>query len=377
MKRRLIIIGGIAIIVLCLAGIAATMIGLSGFTLPRINQPPWQSGKPFAPVPIDGDPKLISYATAETIRNRMASELDLDGASIRPTYSFDDRARMFESEKPSKSGLIAAVSAYQSGDESAGDQPRTSTRVELYADTATRDIAVRAVIDDSAYPSTTMSEPRIENAGDTAVIIREGACAAGGGRRASIEAIAAVESRTIVRIDLSCTTIEQAQALIESATDHLTSAVTGMIGIEAAPLPTTLFDRAEEVPTISTGRWSDRQVVVDHSLGARGLRAVPVRLRAPGIELYLSGQYEVAGYTDSEAAASVLDRMLAETDPYDREIKERSGTTADRVVCAEGYRPREPSECLSQLGRFIVLSRAEQGKDPAIEDQLELLRGAR
>jgi hypothetical protein len=178
-------------------------------------------------------------------------------------------------------------------------------------------------------------------------------------------------------VTLSCTTADQATALVAPAVERLTTAVGAVEGIEDEPLPPTLFDHVDRVPVISSGSWSDRQVVVDPTIGQRGLRAVPASLRAPGVEAYVEGRDTVVAFRDPASAATLLDRMLAESDQHLPEIVERAGTAADRTVCAEGYRPGESSACLSLVGRFVVAAEADQGKAPKIDEQLKLLREVR
>ena len=193
MKRRLIIGGGIGVIALCLAGIVVVALGLGRWSWPAANPPPWQAGRPFEPVQVDDDPRLVSYATAELIRDRMANGLDLDDASYDSTYSFDDDATLFEREKPVPTGLIAAVSAGQgSFSPTTAETARADLQVRLYADTAARDAALRAVVEDPDHPARTVAEPRLPGASAAQVIQREGACASGRGRSTSIHAVAAL-----------------------------------------------------------------------------------------------------------------------------------------------------------------------------------------
>ncbi|WP_152361594.1 hypothetical protein [Microlunatus speluncae] len=378
MKRRLIIGGGVAVIALCLIGIVAVALDLARWSWPAIHPTPWQSGKPFAPVPVGDDPTLISYATAELIRDRMATTLSVEDASFDSTYSFDDDATLFEQEKPRPPGLIAAVSAYQSEVVLPTDNSiRADSRVALYADTAARDAALRAVAENPEYRSQVVAEPSLAGASAVRVIQREGACSSGRGRSTSLHGVAALGDRSSITISLSCATAEQAAGLIDPAAARLTEAVAGLAGIEDEAIPATLFDRTGEVPVISDGSWSDRQVVVDPTAGPRALAVVPEALRSPGIQVYVEGRDEVAAFRDVAAATALLDRILTEPDRHDRQVVERPGTAADRTVCAEGYRPREPSECFSQVGRFVVSASADQGRSPEIEDQLKLLREAR
>jgi hypothetical protein len=377
MRRRLIIGGGVAVIVLCLVGILVVAVGLARWSWPPAHRPPWTAGKPFTAAPVEDDPELISYATAEAIRGRLATELDLDDASYRLTYSFDEDATLFEQEKPGQPGLIAAASAYQSDPDLPGDSSLSADlRVGLYGDTAARDTALRTIAEDPRYQSRVVAEPQLAGASAVRVIQRDGACSSGRGRSTSIHGIAALGARTSITVSLSCGTAEQAAALIDPAVQRLTEAAAGLAGIEDQALPTTLFDHAAEVPVISSGSWSDRQVVIDPA-DDRGLAAVPESLRAPGIELYVEGRDDVAAFRDPADAAALLDRTLTTPDPHDRKVVERTGTTADRTVCAEGYRPREPSACLSLVGRFVIAARAEQGRDPEIADQVKLLREVR
>lgn len=374
MKRRLIITGGVAVIALCLVGIVAVVLGLARWSWPDRHQPPWQAGRPFAPVPVGDDPKLISYATAELIRARMTTGLDLADASYRVTYSFDDDANWFEPEKPGPPGLIAAASAYQSELDLTDDSISADLRVALYADSEARDTALRTAAEDSEQPSRVVAEPRIDGASGAEVIVREGACSSGRGRTTSAHGYAALGDRTGITVSLSCTTADQADPLVDAAVRRLAEAVAGLAGIENEAVPATLFDRAAEVPVISDGSWADRQVVIDPAAGERGLRAVPETLRAPGIQLYVEGRHKVAAFRDAAAATAVLERMLTTPDRHEREVAQRPETPADRTVCAEGYRPREASQCLSQVGRFVIAGPADQGRPPQIADQVKLLR---
>ncbi len=377
MKRRLIIGGGVTVITLCLIGIVAVILGLGRWSWPAIHQPPWQAGRPFTPVQVGDDPKLISYATAELIRERIAHDLILDDASYRSTFSFDDDATLIEREKPAPPGLIAAVSADQGTFVLPSDNTTSvDLRVGLYADAAARDTALRAIAEDPDHSWQVVAEPHLAGASAVQVIQREGACSSGRGRSTSIHGIAALGDRTSVTISLSCSTADLARALIVPAVDQLTKAVAGLAGIEDQAVPATLFDHADELPVISSGSWSDRQVVLEGT-GESAWGVVPAPLRAPGIELYVEGRDEVAAFRDAATAAALLDRMLAEPDQRDREVVERTGTAADRTVCAEGNHPRESSECYSLVGRFVVVSSAEQGQDPGIDDQLKLLREVR
>jgi hypothetical protein len=377
-RRRLIVAGGITVIALCLIGIVAVVLGLARWSWPAIHQPPWQADKPFSPVQVGDDPELISYATAEMIRNRMETDLALDDASYRTTYSFDEDATLFEQEKPGPPGLIAAVSADQDSDFLPTDDPTsTDLRVGLYADTAARDTALRTIAENPDHSSRAVAEPHLTGASAVRVIQRDGACSSGRGRSVSIHGIAAIGDRTSVTISLSCTTAELAEDLIDPAVRLLTQATAGLVGIEEQAVPTTLFDHVDELPVISSGSWADRQVIVDRPAGDRGLQAVPDSLRAPGIELYVEGRDEVVAFRDDATAAALLDRILAEPDQQGRQVVERTGTTADRTVCAEGNHPRESSECFSRVGRFVVAARADQGQDPEIADQVKLLREVR
>lgn len=377
MKRGLIIAGGVAVIVLCLVGIVAMVLGLARWSWPARHQPPWQAGRPFAPVPVGDDPKLISYATAETIRDRMTTGLDLADASYRVTYSFDDDATWFEAEKPGPPGLIAAVSAYQSELHLTDDSVSADLRVALYADRAARDTALRTAAEDSDHPSRVAAKPRIGGTSGAEVVVREGSCASGRGRTTSVHGSAAAGDRTNITVSLSCTNADQADPLVDAAVRRLTDAVAGLAEIEDEAIPATLFDRAADVPVISDGAWSDRQVAIDAAAGERGLRAVPESLRAPGIELYVEGRHKVAAFRDAGGATAVLERMLATPDRHEREVVERTETPADRTVCTEGYRPREGSQCLSLVGRFVIAGPAGQDRPPEIDDQVKLLREVR
>lgn len=343
MKRRLIITGGVAVIALCLVGIVVVALGLARWSWPPAHRPPWSAGKPFTPVPVGDDPELISYATAEVIRGRLATGLDLDDASYRLTYSFDEDATLFEREKPGPPGLIAAASAYQSDPDLPGDDSISADlRVGLYDDTGARDTALRTIADDPEHQARVVAEPAIAGATAAKVIQRDGACSSGRGRSTSIHGIAALGARTSITVSLSCTTAEQATALVEPAVHRLTEAIAGLAGVEDQALPVTLFDHAAAIPVISSGSWSDRQVVIDQAAGARGLAAVTESLRAPGIEVYVEGRDDVAAFRDPADAAALLDRTLTAPDPHDRKVVERRGTAADRTVCAEGYRPGNP-----------------------------------
>ncbi|GAB3762499.1 hypothetical protein [Microlunatus parietis] len=376
MKRVLIIVGGCVVIAGCLAGILAVTLGLIGWTPPLVNQPPWSAGKPLAPVPVGDDPKLISYATAGLIRDRLATAPSLEDAQFEVNYAFDDDARIFGREgRQPPAGRIAQVSAFQSDAvPGAEDRANVSVAVELFSGTDERDAALLRYGQSTRGSSTVLEEPNVDGAAGAQLIQRVGACSSGRGRNVSIHGLAAVGSRTAVTVSVSCGSPEQAEQYVEPATDTLAEAVGTATGLEDEPIPVTLFDRAAAIPVISSGNWRDRQVVVDSE---ERQRAVPADLRGDGLEVYFDGRYEVAAYRDAEAAAAVLERRLATKGEHRREVREHPGTAADRTVCLEGFRPREKSDCLSRLGRFVVVASADQGKDPEIDDQLDLLRGVR
>lgn len=377
MKRILIIAGSCVVIAGCLAGILAVTLGLIGWSPPLVNPPPWSAGQRLAPVPVGEDPKLFSYATAGMIRDRLATAPSLEDAQFEVDYAFDDQAQLFDRERAQPpAGRIARVSTYRfDAAPSARDRASMSVAVELFTGTDERDAALLTYGRSTRGSSTVIEEPKIGGAAGAQLIQRVGACSSGRGRNVSIHGLAAVGARTAVTISVSCGTPEQAKQYVEPATTALTEAVGAAAGLEDEPVPPTLFDRAADIPVISSGNWRDRQVVV--GADPERQRAVPADLRGDGLEVYFDGRYEVAAYTDADAAAAVLERRLSTKSEHGHEVREHPGTAADRTVCLEGYRPREKSECLSLLGRFVVVASADQGQDPRIDDQLGLLRGAR
>ncbi|MFC7620844.1 hypothetical protein [Microlunatus sp. GCM10028923] len=378
MKRILIIAGSCVVIAGCLAGILAVALGLVGWSPPLVNQPPWTAGKPLTPVPVGEDPKLFSYATAGLIRDRLATAEAFEDAQFDVEYAFDDQARIFDRERPQPpAGRIAEVSTYRYDvmPKTAQDRASLSVAVELFTGTDERDAALLRHGQSTRGSSTVLKEPKITGAAGAQLIQRVGACSSGRGRNVSIHGLAAVGSRTAVTVTVSCGTPEQAEQYLEPATKALTEAVGSTADLEDTPVPATLFDRAADIPVISSGNWRDRQVITDGTTERQ--RAVPADLRGDGLEVYFDGRYEVAAYRDAAAAAAVLERRLATKGEHGHEVREHPGTAADRTVCLEGYRPREKSDCLSQFGRFVVAAPADQGQAPKIDDQLDLLRGTR
>lgn len=376
MKRILIIVGGCLLIAGCLAGILAVTLGLIGWSPPLVNQPPWSAGKPLTPVAVGEDPKLFSYATAGLIRDRLATAPSLDGARFEVKYGFDDDARIFDRARPEPpAGRIAQVSTYRSDAVPiAKDRASMTVGVELFTGTDERDAALLRAGQSTRGSSTLIEKPKLDGAAGAQLIRRVGACSSGRGRNVSIHGLAAVGSRTAVTVSVSCGDPEQAKRYVKPTADALAELVGTATGLEGEPVPATLFDRSAEIPVISSGNWRDRQVTVD---SAEQQQAVPEDLRGDGLEVYFDGRYEVAAYRDAGAAAAVLDRRLATKSEHRHEVLEHPGTAADRTVCLEGFRPREKSDCLSQLGRFVIVASADQGKDPEIDDQLDLLRGVR
>lgn len=372
MKRRILIILLSLVLVGSVAGIGAvaytTLFGGYDPLLgrgPFVNPPPWTEGKPLAPVRTADRPHLQSYARAQQIQEWMKTRMTLPGDGDpdhwSETLSFDETRRERGPRRDAKipAGLLAGQHASASG---SGDDPTDSLDVWWFTSTEARD----------AYRD--LRVPADSREAEVSVVHKTDTCTRGGvdGRLDSVSAYTPVGEHLLISAGGSCVPPADVHAAKSAAREAAEVAVEEVGALEQEPMPGTLFDRTDEFPVISTGFWSDRQTVIDPSLGERADQVLPEGMPHHGVELLIEGRDDVVVLSTVEDAKHMINNQLTSSHPQPTTRHEVD--YADEQICREGEHYQEDTQCWTRAGRIVVLSRHDHDGEVQVQDQIELLQ---